>query len=711
MGWYNQSGGGPWGGGPWGGPPRGGNGQISARPRPAAARFRGAAAPRPGSAAPPDAGRHRQRPRAFSISSSRSSCCGWRAASTASCPTSRASFCASANTPIRPSPASIGSSRRPIESVLKPKVTRVNRLEVGFRAGIEGASPTRGGATQIPEEALMLTGDENIVDINFTVFWLINDARNYPLQHPQPRRHREGGGGKRDARGGRPDADRRDPRRRPQADRDRHAEAAPGHPRQLRRRHHRDRGPAPEGRSAGARSSTRSATCSALAPTRSASATRPRPIATASCRSPAARPCASSRRPRPTSSRSSRRRKARHAALPFGLRRLCDLEGRDDAAHLHRDDGRDPEATPTRSSSTSRRRAPPASCPICRCRSSTRPASRRRRCSRASKAAGRVSTRRKCRRCSGGRSHEPRRPHRRDRRRGRRHLRRDRARSSSSTRPSRRSSCSSASSSGRSAIPGLHVKLPLVQNVVYYDRRVLDIEPPTEEVIASDQKRLVVDSYARFRILDPLQFYQSVGTELAARSRLNSIISASLRRVLGNVTLGSVLSDERAKIMKQATEEVKQQATAPRHRGHRRPAAPRRPARGEQPGDLRAHAVGAAARGAGVPCAGRRVRAAHPLGRRARAHGDHRRGAAPVADPARRGRRRERSRSMPTRSARIRISSRSTARCRPIATRSAAATPRWCCRPTASSSAISAMVGCCRPKPRRSPDAPRSHRG
>jgi membrane protease subunit HflC len=109
--------------------------------------------------------------------------------------------------------------------------------------------------------------------------------------------------------------------------------------------------------------------------------------------------------------------------------------------------------------------------------------------------------------------------------------------------------------------PGLHVKIPLFQNVVYYDRRVLDIEPPTEEVIASDQKRLVVDSYARFRILDPLQFYKSVGTEAAARSRLNSIISASLRRVLGNVTLGSVLSDQRASIMKEATEEVKQQAS------------------------------------------------------------------------------------------------------------------------------------------------------
>lgn len=109
--------------------------------------------------------------------------------------------------------------------------------------------------------------------------------------------------------------------------------------------------------------------------------------------------------------------------------------------------------------------------------------------------------------------------------------------------------------------PGLHVKLPFVQNVVYYDRRVLDIDPPQEEVIASDQKRLVVDSYARYRIQDPLKFYQSVGPEYVARSRLNPIIGASLRRVLGNVTLASVLSDERAKIMRQITEEVKDQAS------------------------------------------------------------------------------------------------------------------------------------------------------
>jgi modulator of FtsH protease HflC len=108
--------------------------------------------------------------------------------------------------------------------------------------------------------------------------------------------------------------------------------------------------------------------------------------------------------------------------------------------------------------------------------------------------------------------------------------------------------------------PGLKLKLPLVQNVVYFDRRVLDIEPPSEEVIATDQKRLVIDSFARFRILDPLQFYRSVGTEQAARSRLGSTISGSLRRVLGSVTLASVLSEERDRIMRQITEEVAAQA-------------------------------------------------------------------------------------------------------------------------------------------------------
>lgn len=109
--------------------------------------------------------------------------------------------------------------------------------------------------------------------------------------------------------------------------------------------------------------------------------------------------------------------------------------------------------------------------------------------------------------------------------------------------------------------PGLHIKVPWpFQDVVYFDRRVLDVEPPTEEVIAADQKRLVVDSYGRWRIADPLQFYRSMGSEHAATSRLSNIISASLRRVLGNVTLASVLSDKRAGIMREITQEVAAQA-------------------------------------------------------------------------------------------------------------------------------------------------------
>jgi membrane protease subunit HflC len=104
--------------------------------------------------------------------------------------------------------------------------------------------------------------------------------------------------------------------------------------------------------------------------------------------------------------------------------------------------------------------------------------------------------------------------------------------------------------------PGLHVKLPFIQNVFYYDKRVLDYEPPAEEVIAADQKRLVVDAFSRFLIVDPLRFYQAVGTEQAARSRLGSVISGSLRRVLGNVTLASVLSEERDRIMREITQAV-----------------------------------------------------------------------------------------------------------------------------------------------------------
>jgi len=110
--------------------------------------------------------------------------------------------------------------------------------------------------------------------------------------------------------------------------------------------------------------------------------------------------------------------------------------------------------------------------------------------------------------------------------------------------------------------PGLQFKLPLMQNVIFYPKRILYLEPSAEEVNAADQKRLVVDSYARYRIVDPLQFYQSVGTEAGANTRLASIVNSSLRRIIGNVQLASVVSDKRAEVMRQVRDDVNQQAKA-----------------------------------------------------------------------------------------------------------------------------------------------------
>jgi len=97
--------------------------------------------------------------------------------------------------------------------------------------------------------------------------------------------------------------------------------------------------------------------------------------------------------------------------------------------------------------------------------------------------------------------------------------------------------------------PGLHVKIPFIQNVVYLDRRILSLDPSPEEVIASDQKRLIVDAYARFKIVDPLKFYVSVGDERVARSRLATIINSRLRSVLGTQSLATLLSEDRTKQM------------------------------------------------------------------------------------------------------------------------------------------------------------------
>ena len=97
--------------------------------------------------------------------------------------------------------------------------------------------------------------------------------------------------------------------------------------------------------------------------------------------------------------------------------------------------------------------------------------------------------------------------------------------------------------------PGLNFKIPFIQNVAYLDRRVLNLDTPPEEVIAADQKRLIVDAFARFRIVDPLKFYISVGNENVARSRLATIINSRIRGVLGTQNLATLLSIDRSKHM------------------------------------------------------------------------------------------------------------------------------------------------------------------
>jgi membrane protease subunit HflC len=108
--------------------------------------------------------------------------------------------------------------------------------------------------------------------------------------------------------------------------------------------------------------------------------------------------------------------------------------------------------------------------------------------------------------------------------------------------------------------PGLKFRLPIAETVAKYDKRVLDLDPEAEEVIASDQKRLVIDAFARYRIVDPLRFYQTVGDERGLKSRLERIINGTLRNVVGNVTLASVLSDERAAIMSEIQKQVQNEA-------------------------------------------------------------------------------------------------------------------------------------------------------
>ena len=97
--------------------------------------------------------------------------------------------------------------------------------------------------------------------------------------------------------------------------------------------------------------------------------------------------------------------------------------------------------------------------------------------------------------------------------------------------------------------PGLHFKVPFIQNVVIYEKRVLEFNNPQQEVIASDQKRLVIDAFAFYRITNPLEFYQAVGTEEVAHARLSNLLNASMRQLIGTVPLVDVISGERERLM------------------------------------------------------------------------------------------------------------------------------------------------------------------
>ena len=111
--------------------------------------------------------------------------------------------------------------------------------------------------------------------------------------------------------------------------------------------------------------------------------------------------------------------------------------------------------------------------------------------------------------------------------------------------------------------PGLAIKMPFIQDVEYYEKRVLSLIPQdAEEVILADQKRILVDAFARFRIANPLLFYQTVRNEFGARARLESIIDSSVRRVLGSETLASILTGKRNEINNNIRDEVEQSVTS-----------------------------------------------------------------------------------------------------------------------------------------------------
>lgn len=108
--------------------------------------------------------------------------------------------------------------------------------------------------------------------------------------------------------------------------------------------------------------------------------------------------------------------------------------------------------------------------------------------------------------------------------------------------------------------PGLHFKVPFVQNVVFYEKRILSLNPPSQEVPLIDQKRIIVDSFLRYQIVQPLEFYKTVRNEIALRDRFGAILNSVVRDTLGESDLQDLLTDKRGEVMRSITDTVRRRS-------------------------------------------------------------------------------------------------------------------------------------------------------
>ncbi len=104
--------------------------------------------------------------------------------------------------------------------------------------------------------------------------------------------------------------------------------------------------------------------------------------------------------------------------------------------------------------------------------------------------------------------------------------------------------------------PGIKFKMPFIQNAIFFEKRIIDLSLPEQEVIASDQKRLIINAFTKFQITDPLKFYTTVGVSYGLSNKLSGILDSSLRQVIGEVTLNELLTENRGDIMKKIKDAV-----------------------------------------------------------------------------------------------------------------------------------------------------------